>query len=376
MIDQANSAFSKFDLACMTRALALAERGLYTTRPNPRVGCVLAKDDRVIGVGFHAKAGLAHAEVNALLDAAAHGEETHGASAYVTLEPCAHTGRTPPCALALKAAGITRVVIASGDPFVQVAGRGIEILRGCGVAVELGLLNAQARALNAGFFSRIERGRPWLRLKMAASLDGKTALANGASQWLTAEPARLDVQRWRARSCAILTGIGTVLADDPRLNARLPEAELAALPAECPAPLKVVLDSQLRTPANARLLSSPGRTLISHATQSTPPEPALSFSTAGLTKANALHALLEHLSAVHSVGELLVEAGATLAGALLELKLVDELVLYSAPIFLGASARPLAVLPDLSSLADLPRWQILEVRQIGPDLRTILQPIP
>ena len=354
--------------------MALAERGLYTTRPNPRVGCVLTQADRIIGVGFHAKAGQAHAEANALLDAHKNGELTHGATAYVTLEPCAHFGRTPPCALALRDAGIKRVVIASGDPFSQVAGRGIEILRSAGIAVELGLFNAQARALNAGFFSRIERGRPWLRLKMAASLDGRTALANGASQWLTSEPARMDVQRWRARSCAILTGIGTVLADDPRLNPRLTESELQALPADMPAPLKVVLDTQLRTPANVRLLHTPGRTLIAHGSDRVAPEPALSFSTAGLTPDAAIFALLKHLATACEVGELLVEAGATLAGALLRLNLVDELVLYTAPIILGERARPLAYLPEFTDLANLPRWQVLEVRQMGPDVRTILRP--
>lgn len=368
-------AHSEFDLACMARALEIAERGLYTTRPNPRVGCVLTQEDRVIGTGFHAKAGLAHAEVLALQDARANSEATQGATAYVTLEPCAHTGRTGPCAIALREAGIARVVIASGDPFAQVAGRGMEILRSAGIAVELGLMSVQARALNAGFFSRIERGRPWLRLKMAASLDGRTALTNGASQWLTSEPARIDVQRWRARSCAILTGIGTVLADDPRLNARLPADELDALPAAFPEPLKVVLDTQLRTPANARLLQSPGRTLIAHSTDSVAPEPALSFSIAGLAPDAAIPALLEHLANRYEIGELLVEAGATLVGALLRLNLVDELLLYTAPIILGEHARPLAYLPELSELTKVPRWHVSDVRQIGVDVRMNLQMI-
>ncbi len=369
MHKQANS---EFDLACMARALELAECGLYTTRPNPRVGCVLAQGDRIIGAGFHAKAGLAHAEVVALQNAQANGESTQGATAYVTLEPCAHIGRTGPCAIALREAGIARVLIASGDPFAQVAGRGVEILRHAGIAVESGLMNAQARALNAGFFSRIERGRPWLRLKMAASLDGRTALANGASQWLTSEPARIDVQRWRARSCAILTGIGTVLADNPRLNARLPAAELDALPAAFPEPLKVVLDTQLRTPANARLLHTPGRTLIAHSTDSAAPEPALSFSAAGLDPDVALSALLAHLATAHQIGELLVEAGATLAGTLFRLNLVDELLLYTAPIILGERARPFACLPEFSTLSEVPRWQVWDVRQLGPDVRMIL----
>jgi diaminohydroxyphosphoribosylaminopyrimidine deaminase/5-amino-6-(5-phosphoribosylamino)uracil reductase len=229
----------------MAHALRLAGRGLCTTQPNPRVGCVIAHGDEVVGTGFHQRAGEPHAEVYALREA---GERARGATAYVTLEPCAHHGRTPPCADALVAAGVKRVVIAAEDPFPQVAGRGIGKLRDAGVRVDVGLMREAARELNIGFFSRIERGRPWVRVKLAMSLDGRTALANGESKWITGEAARADVQRWRARSSAILSGSGTVLADDPRLTVRLPEGEAFA------PPLRVILDRQLRTPAVSHVL--------------------------------------------------------------------------------------------------------------------------
>lgn len=245
---QGAPAFSAGDAAMMARALQLAEHGRYTTRPNPLVGCVIARDGVVLGEGWHSRAGEAHAEVNALREA---GETAHGATAYVTLEPCAHHGRTPPCADALVRAGITRVVAASQDPFHKVSGQGFAMLRAAGVTVDVGLMEAQARALNRSFFSRVERGRPWLRVKLAMSLDGRTALASGESLWITSEASRIDVQRWRARSGAILTGLGTVLADDPRLTVRLPEDEVA----DMPPPLRVVLDTRGRMPSAARLVT-------------------------------------------------------------------------------------------------------------------------
>ena len=227
----------------MAQALRLAERGLYTTTPNPRVGCVIVNDGKVVGEGWHECAGQPHAEANALQQASA---QAKGATVYVTLEPCSHHGRTPPCAEVLIKAGVGKVIAAMQDPNPKVAGAGLALLQAQGIATECGLMQAQARELNIGFVSRMERGRPWVRLKLAASLDGKTALANGVSQWITSEPARLDVQRWRARACAILTGVGTVIADDPQLNVRSLDIGRQ--------PLRIIVDSQCRTPANAKIL--------------------------------------------------------------------------------------------------------------------------
>ena len=245
----------------MARALRLAERGLYTTQPNPRVGCVIARADEVVGEGWHQRAGEPHAEVFALREA---GARAQGATAYVTLEPCAHHGRTPPCADALIAAGIARVVAACTDPNPKVAGGGLRRLMDAGIDVQTGLMHEAARELNRGFFSRIERGRPWLRVKLAMSLDGRTALANGESQWITGEAARADVQRWRARSSAIMTGSGTVLADDPRLTVRSPDLKESA------PPLRVVLDRNLQTPQHAHVLDNTAPTLIIHASGAKP----------------------------------------------------------------------------------------------------------
>jgi diaminohydroxyphosphoribosylaminopyrimidine deaminase/5-amino-6-(5-phosphoribosylamino)uracil reductase len=253
--------FSATDHTMMARALRLAERGAYTTRPNPMVGCVVARKDKVVGEGYHVRAGEPHAEAFALRQA---GEKARGATAYVTLEPCAHQGRTPPCADALVAAGITRVVAASSDPYAAVDGEGFRKLMASGVEVEKGLLNAQARELNRGFFSRIERGRPWLRIKMAASLDGRTALADGDSKWITSAAARADVQLWRARCGALLTGSGTALADDPMLTVRLP-APQEALP-----PLRVVLDTRGRLPGTLKLFDNSAPSLAVHASDVVP----------------------------------------------------------------------------------------------------------
>jgi len=366
------SHFSAVDHAHMANALCLAERGLFTTQPNPRVGCVLAHGDEVVGEGWHQRAGGPHAEVFALREA---GDRARGATAYVTLEPCAHHGRTPPCADALVAAGVKRVVIAAEDPFPQVAGRGIARLREAGIAVETGLMRAAARELNIGFFSRIERGRPWLRVKLAMSLDGRTALANGESKWITGEAARADVQRWRARSSAILTGSGTVLADNPRLTVRLPDDQ-AFTP-----PLRVVLDRQLRTPAGSHVLDGSVPTLVLHAA-------ALDETAVeGDAQADAFECVFVpesgdalDLSAVlgllaeRGCNEVQVEAGPVLCGALFAAGLVDELLLYVAPLLLGDSARPLLQLPSLDDMADRWRLQMIEQRQIGNDWRLRLRP--
>jgi len=362
------SAFSAIDHAHMAHALRLAERGLYTTQPNPRVGCVIAHVDAVVGEGWHQRAGEPHAEVFALREA---GERARGATAYVTLEPCAHHGRTPPCADALIAAGVARVVIAAEDPFPQVAGRGIEKLRAAGITVDVGLMHEAARELNIGFFSRIERGRPWLRVKLAMSLDGRTALANGESKWITGESARADVQRWRARSSAILTGSGTVLADNPQLTVRLPQGE-AFTP-----PWRVVLDRQFRTPVGSHVLDGSVPTLLLHAAGADPDhrfQQVECLPVAGHGGSLDLSAVLT-LLAERGCNEVHVEAGAALCGALFAAGLVDELLLYVAPLLLGDSARPLLQLPTLTDMAE--RWQLrpIEQRQLGNDWRLRLRPL-
>ncbi|MDD5058522.1 MAG: bifunctional diaminohydroxyphosphoribosylaminopyrimidine deaminase/5-amino-6-(5-phosphoribosylamino)uracil reductase RibD [Sideroxydans sp.] len=367
------------DSQWMARALQLAERGLYTTSPNPRVGCVLVKDGAVVGEGWHVRAGEPHAEVHALRAA---GDAARGATAYVTLEPCSHYGRTPPCADALIAAGVARVVIAAQDTNPLVGGQGIAKLRAAGIEVECGLMEAAARELNVGFFSRMTRGTPWVRSKIAASLDGRTALENGTSKWITGEAARRDVQHWRARSCAVLTGIGTVLADDPQLNVRGKETERQ--------PLRVVLDRKLRMSPEAKILQG-GNTLIYTASSDAKKHAALQARGAEVVALPVGASLLAKalreqarsynseasldLAAVmrdlaqRGINEVLVEAGRTLNGALFRAGLVDELVLYLAPQLLGDAARGMA---DLGALTQLEQrvelaWQ--DVRQVGNDLR-------
>lgn len=371
---------SEFDHEAMRRALALAERGLETTHPNPRVGCVIAQGERIVGEGWHVRAGEPHAEVHALTEA---GPRAAGATAYVTLEPCSHHGRTPPCAEALVAARVSRVVFAVGDPNPRVSGRGAQLLQRAGIRVESGLLEQEAVELNPGFLKRMRTGRPWVRLKLAMSLDGRTALASGASQWITGDAAREDVHRWRARSSAVLTGVGTVLADDPRLDVRLPE------PADGPRhkPLRVVLDSRLRTPADARLFAAPGKALIVTA-ESSDRDPQHAGRLARLRERAHVETvpsdehgrlLLPHvldLLGRHEINELWVEAGATLAGALLEGALCDELLLYIAPKLLGPQARALAQLAPIADLAAAPGFAILGLEQIGADARLRLRPRP
>jgi len=356
--------FSAADHEFMARALRLAEAGLFGTSPNPRVGCVLVREGRVVGEGYHRRAGEAHAEVVAL---AAAGSAARGATVYVTLEPCAHHGRTPPCADALLSAGVARVVVAMEDPNPLVAGRGIARLREAGIPVEVGLLENEARELNIGFVSRMTRGRPWVRMKCAASLDGRTALANGVSKWITGPAARHDVQYWRARSCAILTGPGTVLADDPRLDVREIDTPRQ--------PRRIVLDSHLSLSPQTRILQG-GNTVVITAAE----DAALlaTFREQGVTVVEMgrkggdvdLVRLMGWLAA-QEVNELLVEAGATLNGALLEAGVVDELVLYLAPTVLGSPARGLFKLPEFTRMEERIDLVIRDVRAVGRDLRII-----
>jgi len=348
----------------MAQALQLAERGLYTASPNPRVGCVLVRNNNVVGEGWHERAGEPHAEVHALRAA---DDGARGATAYVTLEPCSHHGRTPPCADALIEAGVARVVVAVQDPNPQVAGQGMAKLRAAGIEVECGLMEAAARELNIGFFSRMTRGIPWVRSKIAASVDGRTALANGESKWITGAAARQDVQHWRARSCAVLTGIGTVLADDPQLNVR----ELATTRQ----PLRVLVDNALRLPLDARLLQQSG-VVVYTATSDAQKIAALEQAGARvvvLVDANGqvdAAAVLRDL-AVQGCNEVLVEAGSKLNGTLLNAGLVDELVLYLAPQFLGDMARSMARLGELTNLDQRINLEWQDVRHIGKDLRIV-----
>jgi diaminohydroxyphosphoribosylaminopyrimidine deaminase/5-amino-6-(5-phosphoribosylamino)uracil reductase len=347
----------------MAQALRLAELGLYSTSPNPRVGCVLVRENKVVGEGWHERAGEPHAEVHAL---GAAGKLARGATAYVTLEPCSHHGRTPPCAEALIVAGVARVVVAMQDPNPLVAGQGLKKLRAAGIEVECGLMETAARELNIGFVSRMTHGTPWVRSKIAASLDGRTALANGASKWITGEAARHDVQHWRARSCAVLTGIGTVLADDPKLNVR----ELTT----GRQPLRVVLDSQLRISPEAAILS--GGTLVYTASSDVTKFMALQANGAEVVKLAGADGKVD-LSAVlrdlgqRGINEVLVEAGRKLNGALLKAGLVDELVLYLAPQLLGDAAQGLADIGELAQLQQHVALQWNDVRQVGNDLRIV-----
>ncbi|TFH86542.1 bifunctional diaminohydroxyphosphoribosylaminopyrimidine deaminase/5-amino-6-(5-phosphoribosylamino)uracil reductase RibD [Billgrantia azerbaijanica] len=367
--------------AWMARALELARRGLYTTDPNPRVGCVLVKHQRLVGEGWHVRAGEPHAEIHALRAA---GEEARRATAYVTLEPCSHHGRTGPCAAALIEAGVRKVVVAMVDPNPQVAGRGIAMLREAGVEVEVGLLEADARALNPGFVSRMARGRPFVRLKMAMSLDGRTAMASGESQWITGPHARTAVQRLRARASAILTGVESVIFDNSRLTVR--PAQLGLADAEAIAarqPLRVVVDTRLRLPVAAACLREPGRTLVAtvaghDAARRTRLEAAgaeVHVFPAGADGRVDLAALLRYLAEREAVNELLLETGATLAGAMLDAELVDEMQLFVAPTLLGGEARPLFALPGLERMAQQRPLEILDIRAVGRDWRITARPV-
>jgi diaminohydroxyphosphoribosylaminopyrimidine deaminase/5-amino-6-(5-phosphoribosylamino)uracil reductase len=356
--------FSAVDHGMMARALQLAERGLWTTSPNPRVGCVLVRDGDIVGEGWHEKAGEPHAEVHALRMA---GERARGATAYVTLEPCSHHGRTPPCAEALIAAGVTRVVVAMGDPNPLVSGQGLAMLQVAGIETASGLLENEARELNIGFVARMSRGRPWLRLKAAASLDGKTALNNGVSQWITGPDARRDGHRWRARACAILTGIGTVRDDDPQLLVRDVETPRQ--------PLRVVVDSRLETPLTAKILRG-GPVLVAAAVDDENRANSLRAAGAEVLMLPNPHGKVELKDLLEELGrrginEVHAEAGFKLNGSLLREGLVDELLLYLAPCLIGHDASGLFNLPELTSLDGKRHLQIRDLRQIGEDIRLI-----
>jgi len=364
---------SDTDQALLLRAVALAEQSIGLSDPNPRVGCVLhTAGGQLAGEGFTQQAGGPHAEVIALRAAAANGLSLAGGTAWVSLEPCAHHGRTPPCADALVAAGLSRVVVALGDPYTQVAGRGIQRLRAAGVTVDLadaGAARQAAQELNIGFLSRVQRGRPWLRLKVAMSLDGRTALPDGRSQWITGEAARRDGHAWRRRAGAVITGIGTLFADDAQLDVRLVPTRMQ--------PLRVVLDSAFATPPAARLLQAPGRVLVVGAQQQPAHMAALRAAGAevlllpGADGRVDLAALLERL-AVDGVSELHVEAGAVLNAALLCADLVDELLVYTAPKLLGPG-RGMAALPELAALDQALAFDFNDCQRIGSDLRLLVR---
>lgn len=356
--------FSVQDFEWMARALRLAERGLYTTTPNPRVGCVLVKAARVVGEGWHERAGESHAEIAALQAA---GRKAEGATVYVTLEPCNHQGRTPPCVDALIAAKVKRVVAAMQDPNPQVAGSGIAKLREAGIVAETGVLEDEARELNIGFVSRMTRARPWLRIKIAASLDGKTALKNGVSQWITGPDARRDAHHWRARSCAVMTGIGTLRDDDPRLTVRdVPSGRQ---------PLRVVVDSRLRIAPNANVLDG-GPVLVATATHDAVKAEALAAKGAELVQLPNpegkvdLQQLLRHLAKL-GMNEVLVEAGMNLDSALLRAGVVDELLIYMAPHMLGHAARGMLDLGELEKMNQRLDLMVRDTRSFGPDVRIL-----
>ena len=357
----------------MTFALRLAAQGLYTTQPNPRVGCVIVKNNQIVGQGAHLKAGEPHAEVYALQDA---GVNAKGADAYVTLEPCNHHGRTPPCVDALINAGVRRVVVAMQDPNPMVAGNGIKRLQAQGIEVEVGLMEDESKSLNLGFVSRMTSTLPYVRCKVAASLDGRTALNNGKSLWITGEPARLDVQHWRAQSCAIVTGIGTVLIDNPSMNVRLENISRQ--------PLRVIVDSKLQTPVDCKILNpdllTPGPVLIAYAHDAYDKANALTAIGAELLHlpdANGqvdLHALIANLAS-RGVNEVLLEAGQGLNGAFLQAGLIDEFIFYYAPKLMGADAKAMFAIPELTEMQQATGLQIFDVRQIGQDIRIRATPV-
>ena len=361
--------FSPFDEAAMRRALELAQRGLYSTQPNPRVGAVLARDEEIVGEGWHERAGEPHAEPIAIRAA---GERARGATAYVTLEPCSHHGRTPPCVDVLLAAGVRRVVYAVGDPNPRVNGAGAARLKEAGLKVQSGLLENEAEALNAGFLMRMRHRRPFIRLKTGASLDGRTALANGESQWITSEEARADVQHWRAQSGAVLTSAATVIADDPRLDVRIDTPRQ---------PMRVVLDRRRALRKSARVLAAPGDVLV-FAAPTRERKAGPSDERLGNARVERIRVSRSHLDlqavfarlAELEVNDVLVEAGSRLAGALFAAGLVDEWLLYIAPKLLGKDAKPLAALARLTRLDAAPEFELLDSKAVGPDMRLRLKP--
>lgn len=367
------------DVEYMSRALQLARGGLYTTRQNPCVGCVIVNDGKIVGEGFHQLPGRPHAEINALNVA---GTQASDATVYVTLEPCSHYGKTPPCADALITAGVGKVIMAMTDPNPEVSGSGRDKLRDAGVDVIEGVLQPEAEALNPGYIKRMIQGLPLVRVKMAMSLDGRTAMASGESQWITGSAARADVHRWRARSCAILTGSGTVLADDPSLTFRPDEHESlqSEIPAVTKQPLRVVCDTSLKMSLHARLLAQPGQTLVA-TIQSVNKADELIQAGAEVVNVPAERTGKVSLSAVmkllaeRGINEILVEAGAGMTGALLAEGLVDEFLIYMAPHFMGDQARGLVSVPGLEHMSDRIQLKIDDIRAIGQDWRIIARPI-
>ncbi|QTL40532.1 bifunctional diaminohydroxyphosphoribosylaminopyrimidine deaminase/5-amino-6-(5-phosphoribosylamino)uracil reductase RibD [Xenorhabdus budapestensis] len=373
------------DETYMSRALELAYQGRFTTSPNPNVGCVIVKDDQIIGEGFHLRAGEPHAEVHALRMA---GNKAEGATAYVTLEPCSHHGKTPPCADALIAAGISRVVVAMQDPNPQVAGRGLYKLQQAGIAVEHGLMMEQAEILNKGFLKRMRTGFPYLQLKLGASLDGRTALASGESKWITSAEARQDVQKLRAQCSAILSSSATVLADDPSLTVRWNELDAetqSVYPQELlRQPIRIIVDSQNRVTPQHQVVQQPGQYWLVH-TDSAGSDKDEQHWTENIEQVVERIVLPTHGAGVdlvllmmqlgkRQINSVWSECGPTLAGALLSLGLVDELILYIAPKVLGNNARGLFVIPELQKLSDAPEFTLMDVKQVGPDVRLRLRP--
>ena len=354
----------------MAHAIRLARKGLYTTDPNPRVGCVLVKDGEIIGKGWHRKAGEPHAERNAIADA---GGNAQGATAYVTLEPCCHQGKTPPCTEGLLQAGVTKVIAAMQDPNPLVSGKGLSFLAEQGVEAASGLLQAEAAALNPGFIKRMSAGLPWVRCKLAMSLDGRTAMASGESVWITGKDARRDVQLLRARSSAVVTGIGTVLADDPSMNVRLSADELPGVESTAyfRQPWRVVLDSHLRIPENAKLLTLDGPVCLIHSQGDAEKVQRLQgrgIHLQALPQGLELTAVMKFL-AKQEINEVLIEAGPTLAGAALQAGVIDELIIYMAPHLMGHEARGLFNLPGLEKMADRVELEIKDIRAVGRDFR-------
>lgn len=367
------SIFSLDDHRFMSQALRLARRGLYTTDPNPRVGCVLVRDNEIVGEGWHERVGEGHAEVHALAQA---GERARGAHCYVTLEPCCHQGRTPPCTRALIKAGVTRVIAASEDPNPLVGGKGLAELKAAGIATTVGLMASEAAVINPGFMKRMRFKRPYVRCKLAMSLDGRTAMASGESNWITDVPARVDVQRLRAQSSAVMMGIGTVLADDPRATVRFEMLadEYPGGEASVRQPLRVIVDPHLSLPEKARMLYAPGRTLIVTMSNDVGTANLLRKRGAEVVRLTGaqdrvnLAGLLDFLG-TREINEVLLETGAVLSGAMLKAGLVDELVIYMAPLLLGDEARGLFHLSGLDCLSDAYRLDIRDIRAVGRDWR-------
>ncbi len=366
------------DQLYMARALRLAEKGLWTTDPNPRVGCVIVSNGKIVGEGWHEVTGEAHAEINALNQAK---EQAKGATCYVTLEPCCHHGRTPPCTDALIKAGIARVVVAMTDPNPIVASKGIEQLLKAGIAVDTGVLSNEAETLNAGFFMRMRHERPFVRCKLGMSLDGRTAMASGESQWITSQDARRDVQALRARSSAVMTGAGTVLADNPKLTVRENELPLhIPQPKKVTQPIRVVVDVHLSTPLDAQMLKLEGKTIIFTASKKEALKEALQQAGAEvITLPSTKHgidlaAMCKTLATKYEVNEVLLETGATLGGAMLREQMIDEIVLYIAPMFMGNNARALFNLPHIESLSQHIPLEISDIRAIGRDWRVTVRP--